>query len=464
MRYSKFRTESGIEFYYDNVDNKLHETDGLMIEFNTADWSGYRQFAKDTYGSRKKHNKPVTLRILLGHACNYSCTYCLQKDIGNPNELPKREGLERFFKTINETLDLSNLKRVELWGGEPFLYWDDMKELMKFFDNEQVTFVISTNGSALSAKHAEFFSTLKCYMINMNISHDAEKQKQLRGDEIFDRPRVIETLRMFDEIPNMIYGFSCSVTNTNYDLFEINDFFRNKIIEHGLKARNLQFSLGRTYQDAAGYNPANALGCNVIDNPAPKSESLTHVIHGENLVKFRLILREFLSQHYKQYIESFEDNEPTVFYKPVEELPLLLCDLTEEQVAYSVLEFARKILLGEPILEKTNCGADMQDVISLDIDGMIRTCPHAGSEHVYGSLNNLKGIRILSLNLTRDSHCGPCPNKLLCRSSCPINLPDETFHTNCRVEKVWYGEIQKAAFRILFNEDVELIEAGIGAI
>lgn len=465
MRYSKFRTDSGIEFYYDNVDNKLHETDGSMIKFNEGDWTEYREFAKENYSSRKKHNKPVALRILLGHACNYSCTYCMQKDIGNPEELPRRAGLDRFFETVKETLDLSNLKRVELWGGEPFLYWNDMQELMKFFDTEQVTFVISTNGSALSPKHAEFFKTLKCQLINMNISHDAEKQQQLRGDEIFDRPRVIETLKMFDEIPNLIYGFSCSVTNTNFDLFEINDFFRNKIIENGLKGRNLQFSLGRTYQETIGYNPSNSLGCNVIDNPNPaKSESLTHVIHGENLEKFRSILSEFLSQHYKQYLESFEDNQPTIFFKPVEELPLLLCDLMEEQVAYSALEFARKILTDEPILEKTNCGADMQDVISLDIDGMVRTCPHAGSEHIYGSINNLKGIRILSLNLNKESHCGSCPNKLLCRSSCPINLPDEIFHTNCRVEKIWYGEIQKAAFRILFNEDVELIEFGVEEI
>jgi radical SAM protein with 4Fe4S-binding SPASM domain len=467
MKYSKFKTTSGIEFYYDNVDNKLHELDGSRIQLTPdQDWSEYSNFAVDTYNSRKKHNKPVALRILMGHACNYSCTYCMQKDIGNPNELPKRDGLERFFQNIKDNLDLSNLKRVELWGGEPFLYWNDMQEIMKFFENENVTFVISTNGSALSPKHAEFFRTIKCYMINMNLSHDAEKQQQLRGDEIFNRPRVIETLRMFDEIPHIVYGFSCSVTNTNFDLFEINDFFRNKIIENGLKSRSLQFSLGRTYQESASYNPANALGCNIIDNEVPtdgpKSESFTHVIHGENLDKFRMILSEFLSQHYKQYIESFVDGAPTIYEKPIEELPLLLCDLMEEQVAYSALEFARKLIQGEPILEKTNCGADMQDVISLDIDGMIRTCPHTDKDHIYGSLNNIKGIRILSLSLNdKQSHCGNCPNKLLCRSSCPIKLPDETFYTNCRVEKIWYGEIQKASFRILFNEDVELIEYGL---
>lgn len=461
MKYSKFRTESGIQFYYDNVDNRLHEVDGTPITFmEPTDWTSYQQFAIETYSSRKKHNKPVALRILLGHACNYSCTYCMQKDIGNPNELPKRENLELFFDNIKENLDLSELVRVELWGGEPFLYWNDMVEIMNFFQSDKVMFVISTNGSALSPKHAEFFKQLKCHSISMNVSHDATRQKELRGDEIFNRPRVIETLKMFDEIEHVNYAFSCSVTNTNFDLFSINDFFREKILEHSLGTNSIQFSLGRTYQDTT-YNPANALGCNVIDSPSPKSESLTHVIHGENLVKFKSILREFLSQHYKQYINSFEEGNPTIFNKSAKELTLLMCDLMEENIAYSAIEFAKKILSGEPILEKTNCGADMKDVLSLDVSGMVRTCPHAGEDHVYGSINNIKGIRILSLDMNRSNHCEPCPNKLLCRSSCPIKFNDEIFLTNCKVEKVWYGEIQLAAFRILFNEDVELIEFGL---
>jgi hypothetical protein len=61
----------------------------------------------------------------------------------------------------------------------------------------------------------------------------------------------------------------------------------------------------------------------------------------------------------------------------------------------------------------------------------------------------------------KESHCAPCHNIKICRSSCPITLPDEVFMTNCRVEKIWYGEIQKAAFRLLFNDTVEMVETGI---
>jgi radical SAM protein with 4Fe4S-binding SPASM domain len=474
MRYSKFKTESGIDFFYDNVDNKLFETTGeeiTVFKQDPAIWDSYRVAASENYGSRQKHNKPVALRILMGHACNYSCTYCMQKDIGNPDELPRRKTLDTFFDQVRENLDLSNLMRVELWGGEPFLYWNDMMELMRFFDNERIEFTISTNGSALSPKHAEFFSTLKCNKVYMGISHDAYMQQQLRGDEIFDRPRVIQTLKMIDELPNVMYSFTCSITNTNFDLFAINEFFRNKILEHDLYANSISFSLGRTYQESLNYNPSNSLGCNSLGdvsdytNKPPGSESFTHVIHGDNLIKFRQILGDFLEAHYKQYIDSFVDGQPTIFGRYAKDLPLLACDIMEETVAYSAIEYARKLISGEPILEDTNCGADMKDILSLDLDGMIRTCPHAGSEHITGTINNIKGIRITAIDMTRKStHCSGCANKKLCRSSCPIKFPDEVFLTNCRVEKIWYGEIQKAAFRILFNSNVEMIASGLDAI
>jgi uncharacterized protein len=153
-----FETESGIKFKYDNSSNSLFELDGTPLKFNNSeDYSNYESFAKQTYATRKKSNKPTALRILMGHACNYSCTYCMQKDIGNPDEIPRRKSLDAFFENVSANLDISELQRVELWGGEPFLYWPDMVDIIKFFDKEGITFAIATNGSCLSQKHADYF-------------------------------------------------------------------------------------------------------------------------------------------------------------------------------------------------------------------------------------------------------------------------------------------------------------------
>lgn len=455
MNLIKFELENNIPFLYDAEENSLYEENLEPISAKFLDES-YISFAKETYKTRKKSNKVRALRILMGHACNYSCTYCMQKDIGNPNELPRRNNLDQWFNNIKSNLDLTELNRIELWGGEPFLYWNDMVPLMQFFDRDGITFAISTNGSCLRPKHAEFFNSLKSDII-LSISHDGPKQLQLRGEEIFDRGSVIKTLKMLDDVPNVSYGFQCSITNTNFDLFEINNFFRRNILDNGLQSWSLSFSLGRTYQETPGHGHDH-LPCVVLEDK--KSDSDIHVIHGENLEKFRKVLADFLEAHYQQYTKfGFINNEPGFYHVDKTELDLLLCDIYESGIAYSVTEYARKTIVGEQILESTNCGADNADILSLDLDGNVRTCPHAGESHIHGTINNLKGIRIVSLDLNRsESHCSKCINKKLCKSSCPLKLPDETFLTNCRVEKIWYGEIQKAAFRFIFGQKVKIVD------
>jgi radical SAM protein with 4Fe4S-binding SPASM domain len=459
--YTRIRTESGREFFYNNRSNILTDANGVSIALNSFDSSAYVETAKNLYTKKIKNSTPAALRILMGHACNYSCSYCMQKDIGNPDELPRRKNLNKFFEDITENFDLSNLDRIELWGGEPLLYWNDMVPLMNFFDAEGRTFAISTNGSCLSAKHAEFFATLKADVV-LSISHDGPMQEQLRGEEILGRNRVVETLRKMDDLPNVAYGFQCSVTNTNYDLFAINDFFRGHILRNGLQANSLSFSLGRTYQE--GGDGRDHCGSILITGETEKTENhVLHVIHGENLEKFRIILRNYLEAHFQQMVaHGFNDDEPAVYSMSAAELPLLLCDIYESGIAYSVIGYSRKLLNNEPILETTNCGADMADIISLDLDGSVRTCPHAGEKYVHGHINNIKGVRILTLNLTKkDTHCADCSNIKLCRSSCPLDLPDQTFLTNCAVEKVWYGELQRAAFRFIVDERIASMEYGI---
>ena len=463
-QYTRINTDSGREFFYSNRSNILSDANGISVSVRSLDLDDYAETAKSIYNKKTKSSSPAALRILMGHACNYSCSYCMQMDIGNPDELPKRKNLDKFFEDVSNNFDLANLDRIELWGGEPFLYWNDMAPLMNFFDAEGRTFAISTNGSCLSPKHAEFFATLKSNVI-ISISHDGPMQEQLRGEEILGRHRVINTLRMFDELENVGYGFQCSVTNTNFDLFAINDFFRGHIIANGLKTNSMSFSLGRTYQE--GGNGFDYLACNIIDGQDKKtSDSQLHVIHGENLKKFRVILREYLEAHYQQMAaHGFDGDEPAIYGMSVKDLPLLLCDIYESDIAYSVIGYSRKLLNNEPILETTNCGADMSDIISLDLDGSVRTCPHAGEKYVHGHINNIKGVRILTLNLTKkDTHCADCSNIKLCRSSCPLDLPEQTFLTNCAVEKVWYGEIQRAAFRFVLNEQISSMDYGVEEI
>ena len=147
----------------------------------------------------------------------------MQKDLGNPDERPENKQLRQFIDSVEKYLDLENLERIELWGGEPFLYWKDIVPIMEFLDHEKRHFYISTNGSALRQKHIDFFKTLKSSVM-IGISHDGPGQELLRGEDIFDKKLVTSVIKQFDDLyPKIQYSFNPVVSLHNYDLMKINN-------------------------------------------------------------------------------------------------------------------------------------------------------------------------------------------------------------------------------------------------
>lgn len=428
MSYAKFKLkQSGKHFYYRNTDNSIHNADGEILSLPPKEgWKFFEDAnSKNIFGVTHKTNKPTALRILLGHACNYSCGYCMQKDIGNPNERPENFWLEPFIESVKTHLDLDQLERIELWGGEPFLYWNDMKPIMKLLDAPNRHFFISTNGSALRQKHVDFFKTLEATIL-LGISHDGPGQESLRGEDIFDKASVVDTIKQLGQMhPRVRFSFNSVVSAQNFDLFKINDYFKNVADRLGLLNASLSFIPARVYDDSDSQNSAD------------------HVIKGDLLPKFKEIVNSYLKANITQKINGGDrflksnivDNEVGVFR---------YASLTRHQI---------------PVTSTSSCGADSADILSLDIRGNVRLCPHTSEKFTSGHINNIKGVKIVGLTLDRkNSHCYTCPVRRLCKSSCPIDFPTEVFLHNCRVEKIWYSAIQQNAFSLLFGEDVELLE------
>jgi radical SAM protein with 4Fe4S-binding SPASM domain len=303
---------------------------------------------------------------------------------------------------------------------------------MKYLDKKGRHFFISTNGSALRQKHVDFFKTLESSVM-LAISHDGPGQELLRGEEILDKPAVTNTLKQLDDMyPKVQFSFNCVVSLQNYDLFKINKFFREASDKIGLKNIRLSYILARIYDATNSQNSAE------------------HVISDIDLQNFKQTLNDYIEAEIKQLKELGLDRS----------LPMIQSNLVSGEVgSYS---YAKKMRHQVPITMTSNCGADAADILSLDIMGNIRLCPHTSENYIAGHINNLKGVRIVQLDLNRKkSHCADCNVRRLCKSSCPIEFPDEVFLQNCRAEKVWYGAIQNKALKLIFGEDVELVELGI---
>ena len=436
MSYSRFVGSEGLVVYYNNKNNALYNVVGDKLSKAPEKPLEWYDEAHSHHGLLTKSNKPVSLRILLGHACNYSCTYCMQKDIGNPSERPLNVFTGQFVNQVKNNLDLSNLERVELWGGEPFLYWKDMMKIMTGLDREGLVFYMATNGSALLPKHIEFFLSLKA-TISFSISHDGPGHESLRGADILEKkgPMLAEWESHF---PKVSFSVNPTLTNTNYDLFEINDYFKNWADRYGLKRMSIGWTIGRVYDKNNEENSA------------------LHVIKGENLAKFKQIEIEYLDA-------LIADFKAGVFPGPQSRfLPSLMWDTYT-----GVMGYLKTVEREQPIIITSGCGADADDVISLDINGFVRTCPHSDEDAISGHIDELEKVEIKNIDLDRKNrkdHCYNCPVYRICKSSCPINFNDEVFKTNCAIEKTVYSTVQQKSFSLLFGQEMRLDDYGLEEI
>jgi uncharacterized protein len=436
MSYSRFVGSNGLTVYYNNKNNSLYSPQGEKLSKETTMPREWYEQAHLHHGVLHKSNTPVALRILLGHACNYSCSYCMQKDIGNPSERPLNIFTGQFLRQVTENLDLSKLERVELWGGEPFLYWKDMMKIMKGLDREGLVYYMSTNGSALLPKHLEFFLTLKA-KVSFSISHDGPGQEALRGADILEKkgPMLAEWEQY---APKISFSVNPVLTNTNYDLFAINDYFKSWADRYGLKRISIGWTIGRVYDK------------DNLDNSA------LHVIRGENVAKFRQIESDYLDALIADFrIGKFPGLESRF-------LPSLLWD------EYTgVMGYIHTLETEQPMTMTSGCGADADDLISLDLNGFVRTCPHTDESFISGHLDELDKVQVKNIDLDRKNrkdHCYNCPVFRICKSSCPINFDDDVFKTNCTIEKTLYSTMQQKAFSLLFNQEMKLDDWGLDEI
>ena len=118
------------------------------------------------------------LRIQLGINCNYKCSFCLQAQEGAKLSSPvvRGEKLAKFMRQLEMAeLKFDNLKKIELWGGEPLVYWKTLKELIPTLREKFPEVEISTisNGTLMTDEILEFFIR---HRICLTFSHDAQEK------------------------------------------------------------------------------------------------------------------------------------------------------------------------------------------------------------------------------------------------------------------------------------------------
>ena len=106
-----------------------------------------------------KSRSPRILKIQLGLSCNYACSYCNQAFQIADATVSKLVDVEHFLVQLDSWITDAP-ESIELWGGEPFLYWAKIKRLIPALAERfpAARFSIITNGSLLSREKLDFIA------------------------------------------------------------------------------------------------------------------------------------------------------------------------------------------------------------------------------------------------------------------------------------------------------------------
>ena len=367
------------------------ECEGLPLPVNPGTFAQVARVAKDK--PLGKSRAPRILKIQLGMSCNYACSYCSQAFQIADATVSKLADVEHFLPELDGWIAQAP-EKIELWGGEPFLYWAKIKQLIPALSERfpMAAFSIITNGSLLDREKLDFIAA---HDIAITISHDGPGQ-HLRGPDPLDDPekrRWIEAL--LAERPGRT-GFNAVLTRENHDLKALKAWFAEKVgpdIFVGLEGV------------VNVYDAATAIGTGRFE-PA-ELNSLTWSVF-EALVE-----------------------DPNAF-----------------GLGERINEFYTSIQRQRPIEALgQKCGMDSPDAIAVDLRGNVMTCQNTGAKgaHKIGHVADFDAIALdTGTHFAFREECMSCPVVQLCKGSCMF-LEGEFFKQSCANEFAFNFGVMMAA-------------------
>ena len=170
------------------------------------------------------------LSIQLGLACNYRCQYCLQaQDRAEAIKVPTENEVEAFLTKLSDAgIQLVPDALVDIWGGEPLVYWKTVKALVprlrqRFGDRLRIS--LFTNGVLLTDDMADF---LVRYRVQVHISHDGPGFKLRDKKDPFSDPEIKKRWMNLYEKSKAVgipMSFFAVIHQGNCDLFVLRDYF-----------------------------------------------------------------------------------------------------------------------------------------------------------------------------------------------------------------------------------------------
>ena len=357
------------------------------------------------------------VRISLGKACNNNCAYCQEKAHSDiPDFYPITADIKHVMKELRHVLQNKgeDLITLELWGGEPLLYFDTIKEIIESFHErtfaKQIKWHLTTNGLLLD-------EDVHAYVIKHNIevvlSHDGPGQVN-RGVDILDGPQkeLISDLMK----RNLLY-ISSVITNESISHLHILRYFQKLFPPDVLKLY----------------------------------EGIPLQINDISYLKYTPF-RDNLLEYTDAFYDALVNHRIDQHFKLVHSLL---------GMALNELSLPAKPVYG------AKCRSNHPSKFCIDLNGKLINC-HSytdgdftifGESCAYGTLADFSVGREPDrcVGFYNDPGCANCPVLFFCRGACPQN--DRQLHEyDCKVKFAHHLAILKALIHSLTNRHLVQIE------
>ena len=356
------------------------ECEGLPLPVEPGIFAPVPRVAKDK--PLGKSRAPRVLKIQLGLSCNYACSYCSQAFQIADATVSKLADVEHFLTQLDSWITDAP-EKIELWGGEPFVYWAKLKRLIPALAERfpAVRFLILTNGSLLDREKLDLIHR---YDIDIGLSHDGPGQDQ-RGPDPLENPEQRRWIEALLAERQGHVSINAVLTAQNYDLAAIKAWFQERL------GPDVPLSLEGVVNV---YDVATLLG------PGRFEEAGLHALRRSVFESLVTDPQAFgLDKRVRDFLTSLKTRRPIS-------------------------------ALGQ------KCGMDRPEHIAVDLQGNVMTCQNTGAKgvHKIGHVAEFDAIALdTATHFAFREECMACPVVQLCKGSCMF-LEGEFFTQSCANE------------------------------
>ena len=372
---------------------------------------------------RPNADKVRILDIMLGMKCNYRCKYCLQNDNRNHIDF---DPVTFEGKLRASGLNFELIKAVRIWGGEPFVYWEQFVQLVQLLRER-----FDYSGKIWTVTNGSLFDQSKCSFcldagVSVMFSHDGTAQTILRNKHDY-----LDDLNIRAAVKRMLQAG-----------LQYHDYRRNFSVSGGILMvlgpynLNIRESIDYVEKRLFPHFPSKIATVFKADS---RSEEILKAYGQDGLERLRQDLLDGLrlqpEDHYYPYFYNLRQLRDTV---------------------------ARHLVHGLPFAAfRGRCPSYLSaERLAFDTEGRILVCyaDNPEASHNHGTIEDLASCRWDLKSLHQRPLCRNCPWVSACMGGCPI-LNDEDHEIRCRSMMPYHRALFESAYEILFDDRItEIIE------